>query len=131
MSASSSPAAGRPRVVIVGAGFGGLACARALRDAPVDTVLVDQRNFHTFTPFLYQVVTALLERPEVAQPIRALLREVPDAEFRLGRASGVDFDGRVVHTDRGELRSTARARAASSSSWRPPRVSWRLRRSGW
>jgi NADH dehydrogenase len=90
-------------VVIVGAGFGGLACARALGGAPVDTVVVDQRNFHTFTPFLYQVATALLEPSEAAHPIRALLRGVPNAEFRLAHVEGVDLRGHTVRTDRGEL----------------------------
>lgn len=102
-SVTDSSSAGRPRVVIVGAGFGGLACARALRDAPVETVLVDERNFHTFTPFLFQVATALLEPSEAAHPVRALLRGIPNASFRLGRVSGVDLQQRTVQTEHGDL----------------------------
>ncbi len=93
----------RPRVVIVGAGFGGLACARALRKAPVDVTLVDRHNYHVFTPFLYQLATALLEPAEVAQPVRQLLHRVPNAEFRMATVTGVDLPRRAVLTDRGEL----------------------------
>ncbi|MQA73635.1 MAG: NAD(P)-binding protein [Solirubrobacterales bacterium] len=93
----------RPRVVIVGAGFGGLACAHALRSAPVEIVVVDQHNYHVFTPFLYQLATALLEPSETAYPVRALLRRVPNAQFRLAEVTDVDLETRVVHTDRGPL----------------------------
>ncbi len=98
-----SLSARRPRVVIVGAGFGGLACVRALRCAPVEVTLVDRHNYHVFTPFLYQLATALLEPAEVAQPVRQLLHRVPNAEFRMATVTGVDFERRVVLTDRGEL----------------------------
>jgi len=68
MSVTSPSASGAiPRVVIVGAGFGGLAAAKTLRRAAVEVILVDQHNHHVFTPFLYQVATALLEPSEVAQ----------------------------------------------------------------
>lgn len=93
----------RPRVVIVGAGFGGLACARALHGAPVEVVLVDRHNYHVFTPLLYQVATALLEPAEVAQPVRQLLQKLPGVDFRLGDVTGVDLDARVVQSDRGPL----------------------------
>src|SRR5258706_459393 len=63
----SRPATGRPTVVIVGAGFGGLRTARALRKAPVDVVLVDRHNYHLFQPLLYQVATAGLEPDEIAR----------------------------------------------------------------
>lgn len=90
-------------MVIVGAGFGGLACARALRGSGTRVTLVDCRNYHTFTPFLYQVATALLEPSEVAQPVRQLLHRIPEADFRLGRVTGVDLQARRLSTDAGEL----------------------------
>jgi NADH dehydrogenase len=93
----------QPRVVIVGAGFGGLACARALRSAPVRVTIVDRRNYTSFTPFLYQVATALLEPSEVVQPVRQLLHRIPNADFRLASVTGVDLDARRVQTDRGDL----------------------------
>jgi len=64
----------RPSVVIVGAGFGSLRVARGLRGAPFDVTVLDQRNYHTFIPLLYQVATAGLEPEEIAQPIRRILR---------------------------------------------------------
>ncbi|MFM9864602.1 MAG: FAD-dependent oxidoreductase, partial [Micropepsaceae bacterium] len=63
-----------PRVVIVGAGFGGLSAAKALKDAPVDITIVDRQNYHLFQPLLYQVATASLSPAEIAQPIRSILR---------------------------------------------------------
>ena len=73
------PTAGpqRPRVVIVGAGFGGLHAAKALRHLPVDVTVVDRRNHHTFQPLLYQVALAVLSPADIAQPIRTILRRQP------------------------------------------------------
>ena len=65
----------RPVVLIVGAGFGGMRAARALRRAPVDVVLVDRHNYHLFQPLLYQVATAGLAAGEIAYPVRAVLRD--------------------------------------------------------
>ena len=62
----------RHRVVVVGAGFGGLAAARALRDAPVDLTIIDARNHHTFQPLLYQVATAGLDGDDVCFPVRGV-----------------------------------------------------------
>lgn len=93
----------RPRVVIVGAGFGGLRVARGLRDAPVDVTLVDRHNYHVFVPLLYQVATAGLEPEEIAQPVRRILRGARNVRFRLATVTGVDLDRRVVLTEGGEL----------------------------
>ena len=93
----------RPRVVIAGAGFGGLTCARALRHAPVDVLLVDRNNYHLFTPLLYQVASALLDPGEIARPVRELIRPLNNADFRQARVTGADFDRRNLNTDRGPI----------------------------
>lgn len=89
-----SPA--RPKVVIVGAGFGGLAAAKALASAPVEVTLIDRRNYHLFQPLLYQVATAGLSPAQIAQPIRAILRRQKNARVLLGRVTGVDRRARMV-----------------------------------
>jgi NADH:ubiquinone reductase (H+-translocating) len=89
--------------VIIGAGFGGLTAARALRRAPVDVILVDRNNYHLFTPLLYQVASALLSPGDIAQPVRKLARPVRNCEFRLGTVTGIDLDVRCVRTDQGAL----------------------------
>ena len=63
----------RPRVVVIGAGFGGLSAAKALARTPVDVVVVDERNYHLFQPLLYQVATAGLSPADIAGPIRGIL----------------------------------------------------------
>jgi len=93
----------RPVVVIAGAGFGGLTCARSLRRAPVDVVLVDRRNYHLFTPLLYQVASALLDPGEIARPVRELIRPIANAEFRQADITGVDLDKKLLLTERGPL----------------------------
>jgi NADH:ubiquinone reductase (H+-translocating) len=93
----------RPRVVVLGAGFGGLAAARALRDVPVDVVLVDQHNYHLFQPLLYQVATALLDPSEIAYPVRAAVRRHRNVSFRLARVTGIDLAARRLDTTAGEV----------------------------
>jgi NADH dehydrogenase len=88
-------------VVIVGAGFGGLSAARALRRAPVDLLVVDRNNYHGFWPFLYQVATGILETQEVAYPVRSLLSRQKNVDFRMANVTGVDLAQREVRTDRG------------------------------
>jgi NADH dehydrogenase len=88
----------RPRVVIVGAGFGGLAAARALGRAPVDVVVIDAKNHHTFQPLLYQVATAALSPAAIAWPIRHLLKTQANARVLLTQATGVDPAARQVLT---------------------------------
>jgi NADH:ubiquinone reductase (H+-translocating) len=93
----------QPRVVIAGAGFGGLTCARGLRHVPVDVLLVDRNNYHLFTPLLYQVASALLDPGEIARPVRALIRPIPNVEFRQAQVTGADLERRVLSTDRGPI----------------------------
>jgi len=95
-------AAKRPRVVIVGAGFGGLRVARDLAGKPVHVTLLDQHNYHTFIPLLYQVATAGLEPEEIAQPIRRIIR-ARNLHFRLARVTDADLERRLVSTDAGDL----------------------------
>jgi NADH dehydrogenase len=90
-------------VVIAGAGFGGLTCARALRHVPVDVLLVDRNNYHLFTPLLYQVASALLDPGEIARPVRELIRPISNAEFRQAEVTGADLDQRILLTDRGPI----------------------------
>ncbi len=94
--------AGRPRVVIVGAGFGGLAAARALRKVPVDVVLVDRNNYHAFLPLLYQVATSGLTADDIAHPVRSVLRGLPNTRFRRAEICAADFTKRELGTTCGE-----------------------------
>jgi NADH dehydrogenase len=93
----------RPRVVIAGAGFGGLTCARALKHAPVDVLIVDRNNYHLFTPLLYQVASALLDPGEIARPVRELIRPLANAEFRQAEVTGADLAARRLLTDHGPI----------------------------
>jgi NADH dehydrogenase len=86
-----------PRVVIVGGGFGGLQCAKTLRDKPVDVVLVDRRNYHLFTPLLYQVASCLLNPSEITAPLRKVFRGAANVRYRDAEVAGVDFEQKVVH----------------------------------
>jgi NADH dehydrogenase len=81
----------RPRVLIVGCGFGGLFAARALARAPVEVLVVDRNNYHLFQPLLYQVASAALGPADIAQPIRTILRTQPNAFVMLGEATGIDL----------------------------------------
>jgi len=89
--------------VIAGAGFGGLTCARALKRAPVDVLLVDRNNYHLFTPLLYQVASAVLDPGEIARPVRQLIRPLRNADFLLAKITGADFDQRQLLTEHGPL----------------------------
>jgi NADH dehydrogenase len=96
------PNPARARVVVVGAGFAGLNVVASLRGAPVEVTLVDQRNYHTFQPLLYQVATAALDAGDVAHQVRDVLRHHRHARFRLGRVVGIDLDERRVALADGE-----------------------------
>jgi NADH dehydrogenase len=94
---------GAHRVVVVGAGFGGLAVARALAKEPaVDVLVVDRTNYHLFQPLLYQVATASLEPADIAYAVRGILRRMPNAHFRSTEVVGVDWDARTLKVSTGD-----------------------------
>jgi NADH dehydrogenase len=93
----------RPSVVILGAGFGGLEAAKALRRAPVDVTVVDQQNHHCFQPLLYQVATAALSPADVAWPIRHILRGQQNATVLMAEVIGVDTAQHQVQTRSGPI----------------------------
>jgi NADH dehydrogenase FAD-containing subunit/uncharacterized membrane protein YphA (DoxX/SURF4 family) len=94
---------GLPRVVIVGAGFGGLSCAAALRGARVSVTLVDRANYHLFQPLLYQVATAAVSPGDIATPIRPLFRDSFNTRVLLGTVTEVDAGRQVVRLGTKEL----------------------------
>lgn len=87
----------KPRVVIIGAGFGGLNAAKTLANQPVEVLLVDRANFHTFTPLLYQVATCGLEPEEIGYPIRGIFRGADNIQFLMGEVTAVDKAGQHVY----------------------------------
>jgi NADH dehydrogenase len=89
----------RPKIVIAGAGFGGIEAARALAKSPVDVTIVDRQNHHCFQPLLYQVATAALSPADVAWPIRHMLRRQLNATVLMAAVTGIDVAARIVHTD--------------------------------
>ena len=93
---ASQPTSARPRVLILGAGFGGLSAAKALAKAPVDVTVVDQHNYHLFQPLLYQVATAGLSPADIAAPIRSVLARQANTTVVLAEVSGVDLERRQV-----------------------------------
>jgi NADH dehydrogenase len=88
---------GRPRVVIVGCGFGGLFAARALHRVPADVLVIDHNNYHLFQPLLYQVASAALAPADIAQPIRTIFRHQANASVMLGEVDHVDLSAQYVH----------------------------------
>jgi NADH:ubiquinone reductase (H+-translocating) len=95
--------AGKPRIVVLGAGFGGLAFCRRLPQGIGEVILVDRENHHLFQPLLYQVATAGLTAPSIAQPIRAILRHRHDVTCLMGEVKSIDLADRRVRLDRGAL----------------------------
>ena len=89
----------RQRVVIIGAGFGGLSAAKALPDAPVDVIVIDRHNYHLFQPLLYQVATAGLSPADIAAPIRNVLSRQTNTTVILAEIDGVDAVARTVQAE--------------------------------
>ncbi len=94
----------RPKVVILGAGFGGLETAKTLRRTPVEITLIDRQNYHCFQPLLYQVATAALSPADVAWPIRHILRRQENVTVLLTEVIGIDTAERTVKTKAGAIR---------------------------
>ena len=94
---------GNARVVIVGAGFGGLECAKALRRAQVDVTVIDRENHHCFQPLLYQVATAALSPADIAWPIRHILRPQRNATVLMEEVRGVNPERKCIQTQFGEI----------------------------
>ncbi|MBV8995466.1 MAG: FAD-dependent oxidoreductase [Pseudonocardiales bacterium] len=101
MTATADPGLGvaRHRVVIIGAGFGGLFATRALRRVPMQVTVVDRTNHHLFQPLLYQVATGVLSEGDIAPPIREVLRNQPNARVLLGEGVDIDLKAREVVLD--------------------------------
>ena len=110
---SSGTEARRPRVVVLGGGFAGIGAARALKDVDADVVLVDEHDYHTFQPLLYQLATDLLETEVVGHPLRDLFHEQPNVAVHQDAVTGIDLAGRQV-----QLRRDGAARPTTTSSSR-------------
>src|SRR5574340_297746 len=89
----------KPRVVVIGAGFGGLWAVRTLAREPVDILVMDRNNYHTFLALLYQVAAAELEAEDIAYPVRSVFAKLPAVDFALAQAHRIDIEKRLVETD--------------------------------
>src|SRR5271154_4322991 len=139
ISSVSRSNAALSRVVIVGAGFGGLWAAKALANAPVQVVVIDRENYHLFQPLLYQVATAGLSPADIAAPIRGIVGSYSNVTVMLGEVADVDVAGLVVSIMGGRqppyaYLTLARAPAMPilvtmiGSHWRPGLSASRMRR---
>src|SRR5580698_7235011 len=98
----SGTAAGlRPRVVVIGGGFGGLHAAMALGNKPVDVTIVDRRNYHLFQPLLYQVALAVLSPGDIGQPIRSIVRQYRNVQVLMDEVVGFELPSRRVNLKSG------------------------------
>jgi NADH dehydrogenase len=100
---SDSVVSSRPRVVIVGAGFGGLKAAQRLKNAPVQVTVLDRTNHHLFQPLLYQVATATLSPGQITAPIRHVLKHQRNTTVILDEVTGVDTRNKLVHTQNQDI----------------------------
>jgi NADH dehydrogenase len=92
-----------PRVVVIGAGFGGLAAVQVLRRQPVTVTWIDRRNYHLFQPLLYQVATAALSPADIASPVREIARNWSNVEVQLATVRAIDKENCVVATTEGSV----------------------------
>src|SRR5690606_41974226 len=92
-----------PRIVVIGGGFAGISFIRNLKNAKVQIVLIDKRNYHTFQPLLYLVSTASLEPDSIAYPLRKIMKKEENAFFRLAEVTSISSDINTVHSNVGDL----------------------------
>ena len=119
----------QPHIVIVGAGFGGLRAARALKHADVRITVIDRRNYHLFQPLLYEVATAGLSPNDIAYPIRAVLRRQKNSRVFLAEVVAIDTKRRKVVLQDGEVEYDYLILATGAGhsyfghpEWRPTRL---------
>ena len=111
------PTATAPRVVIIGAGFGGLEAAKHLGDGPAWVTVIDRTNYHLFQPLLYQVATAALSPADIAAPVRGILGKYENIEVMLAEVQAVDVEARLVRTAEREMQEAERI---ENGLWRVP-----------
>lgn len=92
-----------PKIVIIGAGFGGITIAKSLKNQPVDVLLIDQHNYHNFQPLMYQIATGGLEPDSIAYPVRRIFREQTNFSFRMAKVEKVDTQHQFLHTNIGDI----------------------------
>ena len=97
------PKSNLPRIVIIGAGFAGIAITKKLRKKNVQVVLLDKHNYHNFQPLMYQVATGGLEAGSIAYPIRKIIQDYPDCYFRMAYVRDIDTETQMITADIGEL----------------------------
>lgn len=106
----------RPKVVIVGAGFGGLWAARAFAHTNFQVLLIDRNNYHTFLPLLYQVA-AEVEPEEIVFPVRSILRPLGNVDFLLADVTGIDLEARMVRSTAGNVPFPRRDGVLAHAAW--------------
>ena len=92
-----------PRIVIIGGGFAGVSLAKKLANKPLQVVLIDKHNYHTFQPLLYQVSSAGLEPDSIAYPLRKIIKDHENSFFRLAKVSNIDAVTNEIETDIGHI----------------------------
>lgn len=92
-----------PKIVIIGAGFGGITIAKAFKNKPVDVLLIDQNNYHNFQPLMYQIATGGLEPDSIAYPVRRIFRKYKNVRFRMAKVSRVEIKKKKLRTSIGNI----------------------------
>ncbi|MEO6348260.1 MAG: NAD(P)/FAD-dependent oxidoreductase [Aquaticitalea sp.] len=92
-----------PKIVIIGAGFGGITIAKSLKNKPVEVLLIDQHNYHNFQPLMYQIATGGLEPDSIAYPVRRIFREQTNFSFRMAKVMSVETANQTLHTTIGDI----------------------------
>ncbi len=117
----------KKRVVIIGAGFGGLFAARTLAGEDVDVFLIDRNNYHTFTPLLYQVATCALDPSDIAYPIRNIFREKQNVHSFLGTLTAVNPQAQTVTIEFAGKSENRALRLFDSGNWQHAHLFWQRR----